>query len=259
VLAANPTTTIDHISGGRAGLNLVMGWNAGEIAMFHPRMLDHEERYAYGAEWLDLVTRLWEHGDEPFDFAGTYFHVPGAESKPAPVQRPRPVLINAGLSPTGRAFATRYCDFVFTTWGESWDDAERNVGEIRAAAHEHGREVGVVTIAHVVCRDSDREARRAADEILEHGDRQAVINLSRSIPDPVLRNLMQTSREVQDANILSGGFSIVGTPERVVDAFLRFSEIGVDVVVMVFHDYNEELKFFARRVLPLLQESGLRH
>src|SRR5580693_4963774 len=63
---------IDHISLGRFVLNLVMGWFSPEMDMFHGRQLEHDERYAFGQEWLDLVRRLWS---EPgsFDFHGKFF------------------------------------------------------------------------------------------------------------------------------------------------------------------------------------------
>src|SRR5262249_2527496 len=72
VLAAKAAATIDHVSGGRFGLNIVAGWNAEEIAMFQPSQREHDERYAVADEWITLIKRLWTE-EGTFDFAGAYF------------------------------------------------------------------------------------------------------------------------------------------------------------------------------------------
>ena len=60
VMAAKQATTIDHISGGRFTLNLVTGWHKIEIEMFGAPLLEHDMRYEYAAEWLDIVKQLWQ-------------------------------------------------------------------------------------------------------------------------------------------------------------------------------------------------------
>jgi alkanesulfonate monooxygenase SsuD/methylene tetrahydromethanopterin reductase-like flavin-dependent oxidoreductase (luciferase family) len=59
IVAAKQLVTIDHVSHGRLGLNLVCGWNEGEFQMFGQEQREHDERYAYGQEWLDVVRLLW--------------------------------------------------------------------------------------------------------------------------------------------------------------------------------------------------------
>jgi len=74
VLAAKQAVTIDHISGGRFGLNVVAGWNAPEIGMFGTPQREHDERYRYSDEWLTLMKRLWTESGA-FEFAGEYFQI----------------------------------------------------------------------------------------------------------------------------------------------------------------------------------------
>lgn len=112
VAAAKMAATVDHISGGRLGLNLVMGWFTDEMAMFGADQREHDSRYRYGTEWLEIVNRLWSE-TEPFDFDGEFFQLPEAQSLPKPLRRP--VLINAGSSPVGLDFAAREVDFNFTS------------------------------------------------------------------------------------------------------------------------------------------------
>src|SRR5713226_1276890 len=59
IVAAKQATTIDHITGGRFALNVVCGWFEPEFAMFGRSLMEHETRYEYADEWIELVRRLW--------------------------------------------------------------------------------------------------------------------------------------------------------------------------------------------------------
>src|SRR5215468_5201183 len=69
LIAAKELVTADHIGEGRLGVNLVVGWNEGEFEMFGVAQREHEARYDFAQEWLDVVKRAWtEVGD--FDVEG---------------------------------------------------------------------------------------------------------------------------------------------------------------------------------------------
>ncbi len=70
VLAAKQIATADHIGQGRFGLNIVCGWNQDEFDMFGLDQDVHDDRYARGQEWWDIINRMWSE-DAPFDFDGT--------------------------------------------------------------------------------------------------------------------------------------------------------------------------------------------
>src|ERR1700730_8407493 len=74
---------------------------------------EHEARYAYAQEWLDVVKLAWSAQPE-FDFAGQFIKLQGVRAKPKPYDGTRPLIMNAGASPTGRAFAIRNCDALFS-------------------------------------------------------------------------------------------------------------------------------------------------
>jgi dimethylsulfone monooxygenase len=113
LIAAKEFVTADHIGAGRFGLNLVAGWNEGEFAMFGVEQRDHEDRYEFAQEWIDVVKRAWS--EDEFDFDGKFFKLTGVRAKPRPFGGTRPVIMNAGSSPTGQAFAMRNCDAFFTS------------------------------------------------------------------------------------------------------------------------------------------------
>jgi alkanesulfonate monooxygenase SsuD/methylene tetrahydromethanopterin reductase-like flavin-dependent oxidoreductase (luciferase family) len=257
IVAAKQATTVDHISGGRFALNLVMGWFTPEMAMFDGTQRPHDDRYRYGAEWLAIVKRLWTE-EEPFDFESADFHVRQAQAHPKPVQKPHPVLINAGHSPAAIEFSTREVDFSFIG-NDSLESLRAVAARVRDKARaDHGRDIGICTSALVVCRETEAEARAAYRSILEHGDRVAADNLMKvlGIESQSFNERIEKYRERVVAGW--GTNPIIGTPEQVTEQLAQVSAAGVDGVVFGFLDYNEELEYFGSAVMPLLKQAGLR-
>jgi alkanesulfonate monooxygenase SsuD/methylene tetrahydromethanopterin reductase-like flavin-dependent oxidoreductase (luciferase family) len=147
LIAAKEFVTADHIGEGRFGLNLVCGWNEGEFEMFGATLRVHEARYEYAQEWLDIVKLAWS-PRESFDFGGHFFKLQGVRAKPKPYGGTRPLIMNAGASPTGQAFAIRNCDALFSTIsrGISFEETARHVRSVRAVARQSGRDIDVYTV-----------------------------------------------------------------------------------------------------------------
>lgn len=158
VFAAKQFVTADHIGGGRFGLNVVIGWHEAEFQMFGIERNDHVSRYEYGQEWIDVVIRAW--GDEEtFDFEGQYLKLLGVSLKPKPFGRTRPILMNAGVSDAGQAFALRNCDALFTeTRLATLEAAAQSVANLKFQANALGRSIAVFTVGEIVCRPARFEA-----------------------------------------------------------------------------------------------------
>jgi alkanesulfonate monooxygenase SsuD/methylene tetrahydromethanopterin reductase-like flavin-dependent oxidoreductase (luciferase family) len=118
LIAAKEFVTADHIGAGRFGLNIVAGWNEGEFEMFGVTQRAHDDRYEFAEEWLAVVKRAWG-TEEQFDFKGQFFDLRGVRAKPKPCGGTRPLIMNAGSSKAGQAFALRNCDAFFTATGAS--------------------------------------------------------------------------------------------------------------------------------------------
>ncbi|MBN9511230.1 MAG: LLM class flavin-dependent oxidoreductase [Alphaproteobacteria bacterium] len=256
VFAAKALATIDHASGGRAGLNIVCGWNPDEFRMFGLPMI--EARYAQGREWFAILSRIHA-GEEPFDFHGRFYDLHGVSGRPLPLQRPRPVTLNAAFSPAGRDFAAHAADFLFTTFVEI-ADGRNEVTDMRRRAAATGRTVGVYTTCHVVCRPTDAEAERYYEwyavemEDTEGADRYMATKQQFSHShDPVAYRLHR-KRFVGGA----GTYPLVGSPRRIAEELVRIAEAGFAGVALSFVDYLRELPYFVAEVLPLLREAGLR-
>lgn len=259
ILAAKQAVTIDHISGGRFGLNLVMGWFKPEMEMFGATQREHDERYRVGDEWLTIVKRLWTE-DEPVDFDGEFFTTVEAEAWPKPLQRPHPVIMNAGSSPAGSDFSARNADVSFVTVDDPAEAEPMVSGFKRMALEQYGRRPRLFSGAYVVCRDTEAEAQDALREILAAGDRQAATNLM-SILGVQSRSFGNILKQKAAEDRFIAGWSaptFVGTPEQIAQRFVDISDIGVDGMMLGFHDYAEELTYFDKNVMPLLKQAGIR-
>src|SRR5262245_25837036 len=92
MMAAKQATTIDHITGGRFALNLVTGWHRPEIEMFGFPLMEHDDRYECGAEWLEIMKRLLSQDGEP-DVEGRLDKNRKDSPEPKPIQRPFPAVM----------------------------------------------------------------------------------------------------------------------------------------------------------------------
>jgi dimethylsulfone monooxygenase len=261
LIAAKEFVTADHIGEGRFGLNLVCGWNEGEFEMFGADLREHEARYDYAQEWLDIVRRAWSE-EEEFDFSGRFFTLKGVRAKPKPYGGTRPLVMNAGASPTGQAFAIRNCDALFSTIsrGISFAETAAHVTKVRAAARRAGREIDVYTVGAVTCRPSAREAEEYyRHAIVEHADWAAVDNIlamKNVTPQTCSPEEFRRIRNHQ-ANGM-GGLPLLGDPDRVAGELVRLAELGLKGIAVSFVNYLEELPYFCAEVLPRLARAGLR-
>jgi FMN-dependent oxidoreductase (nitrilotriacetate monooxygenase family) len=183
---ARRLATVDHLSGGRAGWNIVTTRYAGAAGNFglaaHP---DPADRYARAEEFVEVVTRLWDswdadavRGDQdkgiwadtdlirPVDFHGRFFDVSGALTLPRSPQG-RPAFAQAGSSGPGIELAGKTADLVFTAQpGIAAGREFRN--SVRASARRHGRDPDDVLVlpgVAFVLGSTEAEARALRAEL----------------------------------------------------------------------------------------------
>lgn len=260
VLAAKQCVTVDHLSRGRFGLNIVCGWNQDEFNMFGIRQYDHDRRYRHGEEWWDVIKRIWS-GEGPFDYDGEFFKLSGLTGSPMPWGGQRPVMMNAGSSPAGRAFAARNSDFHFDQVF-FLEQAADQIKETRRLARAHDHDIQVFTSGYVVCRPT----RKEADDYLHYfavdqADSEAVDRLlelalgsegSKSMSPEVAR----VARERIAAGY--GGLPFVGDPDQVALEFKKLVDAGFNGLAFGLVNYLDELPYFCEEVIPRLEKMGLR-
>jgi alkanesulfonate monooxygenase SsuD/methylene tetrahydromethanopterin reductase-like flavin-dependent oxidoreductase (luciferase family) len=260
VIAAKECVTADHIGGGRFGLNLVVGWNEGEFEMFGVAQREHEARYDFAQEWIDALKAIWS-PRENFDVEGHYLKLKGIRAKPKPVGNTRPLIMNAGASATGRAFAVKNCDAFFMQASRvSIEETAAHVQKAKDLAHAHGREIGVYSVGVVTCRRSQKEAEEYYQHaIVENADYSAIDRiLAMKNITPETRGIDEYNRQRRFYANGMGGLPLVGDPDHVATSLAGLSGAGLTGLGISFVNYLDELPFFRDEVLPRLERLGLR-
>jgi alkanesulfonate monooxygenase SsuD/methylene tetrahydromethanopterin reductase-like flavin-dependent oxidoreductase (luciferase family) len=158
VVAAKEMVTADQVGEGRFGLNIVVGWNEGEFEMFGVKQRDHDARYDYAQEWIDVIKLIWS-DREDFDYKGQFLDMKKIRGKPKPFGGARPVIMNAGASATGQAFAVKNCDaFFFQASRTSLDETAQSAQKAKDAGRAQGRDIGCYTVGVITCRPTKKEA-----------------------------------------------------------------------------------------------------
>jgi alkanesulfonate monooxygenase SsuD/methylene tetrahydromethanopterin reductase-like flavin-dependent oxidoreductase (luciferase family) len=264
--AAKAMATIDHVTHGRAALNIVCGWNQPEFDL-HGVTIEQDKRYEHGLEWWRVWAKLLEGGPE-FDWEGTFFKLKRLHTDPVSVQQPRPLVMSAGFSPKGRDFAAQAADALFTTVTE----LEQIPGLLEDVARymvPYDRSMPVYAMGHVVCRPTRREAEEFfhyfAEEMADAkarkyhrenrgvtaGDGEAVV--ARPFDNRFTRS---TGKSYEGT--YPGSFPFVGTPDDVASEMARMSDAGLAGSTVAFLDYLKEIPYFIAEVLPRLERLGLR-
>jgi dimethylsulfone monooxygenase len=263
LIAAKELVTADHVGQGRLGLNLVVGWNEGEFEMFGVSQREHDARYDFAQEWLDAVKRAWSESGT-FDFEGRFLQLKGVRAYPKPFGQSRPIIMNAGSSDVGQAFALRNCDaFFVATAGsrKSLDGNAKKVAEIKSAAQAHGREIEVFTVGQVICRPSQQEAEDYyRHAIIENADWGAIDGMlaNKSITPQTIPPEEYEQKRRYFASHAIGGYPFVGTPDRVAEELEIISRAGMRGIALSFVNYLDELPYFCAEVLPRLVKLGAR-
>lgn len=251
--------TLDHISGGRWGANIVTGHIPREAAMFGMVRPDHSARYEMADVFTTRLEQLWA-ATENITVDGPYWSMQDAFVTPKP-QFGRPVLVNATGSPEGIAFAAKHSDIVFITspTGNQMEHAIEGLpphtAAIRKAAAEAGRPLRTIINPMVVCRPTEKEAIEYRDAIVAAADTGGVegfAEISRGGDAVAWRNMKRPYRA------LGGNLHVVGSPEQIVDHFISLKKAGCDGVQLTFYDFEPDLAYFGEAVLPLMHQAGLR-
>ncbi len=268
VRVAKTIATIDHISRGRFGVNIVAGWNAHEIGMFGAAQREHDDRYEYAEDFFTVVNDLLTR-EGYFDVDSTYFHIEGAYSEPKPIQTPHPVYMAAGMSPRGRDFAARFADVSFIPPIDMSTVADLVADTKRRAREDHGREIMVFSQTPIVCADTEKEAQDYLRYYVdERGDFVAARNLLSTLFGATIDQHGFENKPLDDGDKDNpmlramvaghGGHALVGSPEQVVEGFAQLAEAGFDGAAVSWVNYEDGLEQFSRDVAPLMIQAGLR-
>jgi dimethylsulfone monooxygenase len=261
ILVAKLSSTIDAISGGRFALNVVGGWNRREFDMFGIELVEHDQRYIYLEEWLQILRKLWTDPAE-FDYHSRNFHMKKAISRPQPLQKDGIPIMNAALSPTGMRFSAKNSQIgLISPHGNTPEEWRPQVEAYKKMAREEfGREIQLWTNVSVVQRETQKAAEdylhRYAEEYLDNEVMDSImltISKENNIPLGSERLAFMRRRMAVGA-----GHPMIGTAESIAKELTAISSVGIDGVIMTWPDYIDGVRRFSKDVLPLLEKVGLR-
>lgn len=246
-VVAKMITTLDHISGGRAGLNIVAGAYRDEFAQMGAwdGSMDHDDRYVLAEEWTQLIKRLWSEHSVTHD--GRFFHFEDCVSDPKPLSRPRPDLICAGMSERGFRFAVRESDACFIG-GRSWDEVRDASRSAKRVAAELDTTIKTYAMCTLIYAETDAKAEQLVERYREGADMGAIVNMLKSWGIPPER--LSEVAEKQGPFMTQ---TMVGSPATCgekIEHFINHCEL--DGLMMIFPDYVDGLKMFGSEILPRL-------
>jgi alkanesulfonate monooxygenase len=274
VQSARMAATFDRMSGGRLLVNLVTGGDPDELegdGLFLP----HSDRYELSREfltiWRETLTR--SHAQEPFDFEGKHLRVKGAKVLYPPLQNPYPPVFFGGSSEEAHELCAQQLD-TYLTWGEPPAAVAAKVADIRQRASRYGRTLSFGIRLHVIVRETEDDAWRAAAELVSHLDesvlaaaqkkfaqmdsvgqrRMAELNKGKLNKADVREGLEVSPNLWAGVGLVRGGAgtALVGNPEQVAARIEEYAALGLDYFIMSGYPHLEEAYRFAELVFPLL-------
>ena len=270
-LAARMAATFDRLSGGRLLINLVTGGDQTELEG-DGVYLDHAQRYEQSSEfiriWREILAR--SHAGESFDYEGKHLSVTGARLLYPPVQKPYPAVYFGGSSPAAHELAAEQVD-TYLTWGEPPAEVAKKVADVRGKSAKYGRAVNFGIRLHVIVRETDDEAWRAAESLISRLDDDTVIRaqavFSRMDSEGQRRmaalhaGKKRTRLDLEiSPNLWAGvglvrggaGTALVGDAKTVAARIEEYAALGLDTFVLSGYPHLEEAYRFAELVFPLL-------
>ena len=251
-VTAKMIATLDQISGGRAGLNIVTGAYRDEFDQMGAwrQGVGHDQRYDLAAEWIGAIKRLWT--EDSVSFEGQYFTLKDCESFPKPVSKPRPFLVCAGSSKRGMEFTLEETDAIFLS-GETDEELGRNSHMAKAMAADAGGSMRTYIMANLVIGETDAAAERKADHYRAGFDEAAFRGMMRAYG---FFDAEAGKENAFVANARSGFMTsrIIGSAETVAEKSAHLLEsCDLDGMMLIFPDYIADIPVYAGEILPKLR------
>lgn len=277
-LYARTLATLDHFSKGRIAVHIISGGDDADQRR-DGDYLNHGERYARTAEYLDIVKRIWS-SEEPIDHAGANYRFTQAYSAVRPFQKPHLPIYFGGSSAAAIEVAAQYAD-VYALWGESLAQVSETITRVRAAAAPFRRAEHIrfsLSLRPILGR-TEADAWARADDILAQAKA-----LQGSVPSEKSGIKLFEKRKTPPANVgaqrlletaalgkvvdkrlwtemaaLTGAkgnsTSLVGTPDQVVESLLAYHELGVTTFLIRGFNPLQDAIDYGREIIPRVRDS----
>ena len=292
VVLARMAATLDHLSGGgRIAIHFITGGDEADQRR-EGDFVPHDARYRRTREMMAITRRIWSE-DTPFDFEGEFFRYQNAFSSVKPVTPGGIPFYFAGASAPAIEVGAAEAD-VYAFWGEPRDQVAARMRTINEAAAKAGRNLRFSISLRPILADNEGEAWEKAEWIAEEtaariasakariagqkdayeglgGQRNATYSVDRDTSGTTSvgrKRLIEMSadKDVYDERLwmkvanLTGAAgnstALVGTPEQVAEATLRYYDLGITTVLLKGFDPLADAIDFGKSLIPLLREGA---
>jgi FMNH2-dependent dimethyl sulfone monooxygenase len=256
--------TLDAFSEGRWGWNVVTGFGDAEARLFgEPSLVPHDERYAMAGEFVEIVKKFWSE-DDAFEVFGQYYTASGRLKQPRPAQLPHPLLVSAGASPAGMAFAAAHCDQLVVA-GNSIEKIQTVDERLATVLRDSGRTAPLSTTPFTITivREGEGEADEEYERLTKSLNTEATMELAADILGDIesIKSMFAGQGAAEAARAWGSGQGILklfGTSEQVAEQLIALkAETSTTNVLINFPLWNPgEVQGF-RTVLDHLRDAGV--
>ncbi len=260
---ARQLATIDRMLGGRLTVNIISSDMPGETLASAPR-------YRRTAELMAVLRTLMN--GQPLDFDGEFYKLKLDPPRIRTLSGRSPAFYFGGLSEDAREAAAQGCD-VYLMWPDKMAAVQETIADMTARAARRGRKLKFGYRVHVVVRETEAEARAAADRLLSHLDDAAGAAIRAKSLDSTsagvrrqaeLRAAASDDGYAED-NLWTGigrarsgcGAAVVGDPDQVLKKLQAYQALGIEAFILSGYPHQAECDLFARHVLPKLNHGPL--
>jgi alkanesulfonate monooxygenase len=270
--AARQLATLDHLSGGRAAINVITGGDSGDLQR-DGDFLDKDARYERTDEYLDVFRKTWT-SSEPFDHQGKHYRIEDNLTLVKPLQKPYLPIYFSGASEAAVEVAAKHAD-VYMMWGEPVEQIRERIAQVRKAAAKYGREkhIRFSLSLRPVLGATEEEAWARAERILESAKGLAAqrgnsrwrdkngpkSNVgSERLVDFASQKKVHDKRLWTEIAALTGAAgnstSLVGTPEQVAEAALDYYNVGVSTFLFRGFEQLRDAVEYGQELLPRIRQ-----
>jgi alkanesulfonate monooxygenase len=260
---ARQIATIDRILGGRLTVNIISSDMPGE-------KMDSAPRYARTVEAMSILKTMLN--GQPLDHQGEFWKLRLNPPRITTVSGKAPLLYFGGLSEDAREAAAKGCD-VFLMWPDKKENIAAIMADMDKRAAKYGRKLRYGYRAHMIVRDTEAEARAAADRLLSKLDaatgaairEKSLDSKSAGVHAQAVLRENASSDGYAEANLWTGvgrarsgcGAAIVGDPDQVLAKINDYRDMGIEAFILSGYPHAAEADLFARHVLPKINHGFL--
>lgn len=252
---ARMATTIDSISHGRFGVNIVSGWQKAEYEQMGiwPGEQYFTRRYEYCSEYVQVMQDLWASGRS--DLKGEFFQMTDCRCSPQPTAKIN--VISAGQSNRGMRFAAEYADYNFISAGGINDVSQvaPHTERLLAANAAAGRQCRAMLLMMVIADETDEAAMAKWQHYVDGTDLEALAWRDAQAGADVKAEAHSTvGRMVRSDRVPTNVLRLIGsyaTIARQMDALAAIP--GLSGVMLTFDDFLIGMEQFGTRIQPLMR------